>query len=72
MWYSLPWKHVTLFLEAVFYLSITHVSFEFNQWSFDDLSQTLDKIVKFIVFVYQNCTKYIILHDYNLLWYQTV
>ena len=35
----------------ILWVHLTCVPFEFNRWSFDDLRQTLDKIVNFIDFV---------------------
>ena len=51
---------------------LTCVQFEFYRWYFDDLRQTLDKIVNFIDFVYQNDTKYIILPDSDSFRYWTL
>ena len=56
----------------ILFVHYTCALFEFNRWSFEDLRQTLDNIVNFIVFVYQNDTKYIMLHDYYSFGYQTL
>ena len=69
MGYSLPWKYakpfryMRIFAGRILLVHLTCVSFEFNRRQFEDLRQTLDKIVNFIDFVYQNDTKYIILHE---------